>query len=252
MELPTLEIVELGELTAELVAERHRTIQLLWWGEDWPGDLEREMSYAERYLCIKGSRPVLLTAPHAVPHDRGNYDGRDRLKPQDEFTDFIVLRVCQKAGCFGLVPLTKLRDPNMDSIDGVKAWETPFLQCLESLVASHDIQLLLDIHGLDKNRKGVDIEIGTRYGVSLRGRREILEELEGCLRRESYLIRKDHSFIGGEIVGNIMERIPAIQLEIHRRLRDDGHSAEMERLIEILANFARSLPLDTNFTPSPQ
>ncbi len=252
MGLPTLEIVELGELRAELVAERHRMIQLLWWGEDWPGDLEREMSYAERYLFIKGSRLVLLSAPHAVPHDRGNYNGRERLKPQDEFTDFIVLRVCQKAGCFGLIPLTKLVDPNIDSVDGVKAWETPFLRCLEGLVASHDIQLLLDIHGLDKKRKGVDIEIGTRYGVSLRGRREILEELEGRLLRESdYLIRRDRSFIGGEIVGNIMERIPAIQLEIHRRLRDDGHSGEMERLIEILANFVRFLPLDRKFNPSP-
>ncbi len=80
-----------------------------------------------------------------------------------------------------------------------------------------------------------------------------MEQLEGHLRREAdYLIRKDRSFIGGEIVRNIMERIPAIQLEIHRRLRDDDHSAEMERLIEILANFVRSLPLDANLTPSPQ
>ena len=253
MEMPELEIVDLGKLTPELVAERHRIIQSLWWGEGWPGDLEREKGYAERYLFVKGFRPVLLTAPHAVPHDRGNYDGRNRLKPQDEFTDFIALRVCQEAGCFGLVPLTKLRDSNIDSFDGIKAWESPFLRCLEGLIASHDIQLLLDLHGLDKKRRGVDIEIGTRYGVSLRGRGEILEELEGRLLRESdYLIRKDRSFIGGEIVGNIMERIPAIQLEIHRRLRDDGRSGEMGRLIEILANFVKSLSLDTGFTPSPQ
>jgi len=253
MEQPTLEIVDLGELTPEVVAERHRIIQSLWWGEDWPGDLEREMSYAERYLFIKGISPVLFSAPHAVPHDRGNYDGRNQLKPQDEFTDFIVLRVCQEAGCFGLIPLTKLRDPNIDSFDGVKAWETPFLRCLDGLIGSHDIQLLLDIHGLDKKRRGVDIEIGTRYGVSLRGRGEILEELEGRLLRESdYLIRKDTSFIGGEIVGNIMERIPAIQLEIHRRLRDDGHSGAMERLIEILADFLRFLPVDAGISPSPK
>ena len=253
METPALEIVEKGELTPELVAERHGTIQALWWGEVWPGNLERERSYSERYLFIKGSSPVILTAPHAVPHDRGNYNGRNRLKPQDEFTDLIVFRVCKEAKCFGLVPLTKLRDPNVDNFDGPKARETPFLRCLEGLIASHDIQLLLDIHGLDRMRKGVDIEIGTRYGVSLRDRREILEHLEGHLRRETdYLIRKDRSFIGGEIVRNIMEMIPAIQLEIHRRLRDDGHSAEMKRLIEILANFVKSLPLDANLTPSPQ
>ena len=253
MESSALEIVEKGELTPELVAERHGTIRALWWGEIWPGNLERERSYSERYLFIKGSSPVMLTAPHAVPHDRGNYNGRNRLKPQDEFTDLIVFRVCQEAKCFGLVPLTKLRDPNVDSIDGPKAKETPFLRCLEGLIASHDIQLLLDIHGLDRMRRGVDIEIGTRYGVSLRDRREILEHLEGYLRRETdYLIRKDRSFIGGEIVRNIMGMIPAIQLEIHRRLRDDGHSAEMKRLIEILATFVKSLPLNANLTPSPQ
>jgi len=253
MELPTLEIVDLGELTPELVAERHRIIQSLWWGEDWPGNLERERSYSEKYLFIKGSNPVILTAPHAVPHDRGNYNGRNRLKPQDEFTDFIVLKVCQEAKCFGLVPLTKLRDPNVDNFDGPKARGTPFLRCLKGLIASHDIQLILDIHGLDRMRRGVDIEIGTRYGVSLRGRREILEHLEGHLRKEpDYLIRKDRSFIGGEIVRNIMERIPAIQLEIHRRLRDDGHSAEMIRLIKVLADFVTSLPLGASFTPSPQ
>ena len=253
MEMPEVEIVDLGKLTPELVAERHRIIRGLWWGEAWPGNLGRERSYAERYLFIKGSSPVILTAPHAVPHDRGNYNGKNLLKPQDEFTDFIVLKVCQEANCFGLIPLTKLRDPNVDSFDGLRARETPFLRCLEGLISSHDIQLLLDIHGLDRRRRGVDIEIGTRYGLSLRGRREILEELEEHLRREAdYLIRKDRSFIGGEIVRSIMERIPAIQLEIHRRLRDDGHSAEMERLIRILANFVKCLPINAGFTPSPR
>jgi hypothetical protein len=253
METAELEIVDLGELTPELVAEMQRVIRALWWGKGWPGNLERERGYSERYLFIKGSSPVILTAPHAVPHDRGNYNGRNRLKPQDEFTDLIVFRVCQEAKCFGLVPLTKLRDPNVDNFDGLKARETPFLRCLEGLIASHDIQLLLDIHGLDRMRRGVDIEIGTRYGFSLRERREILEHLEGHLRRETdYLIRKDRSFIGGEIVRNIMKRIPAIQLEIHRRLRDDGHSAERALLIKILANFVRSLSFDPGFTPSPQ
>lgn len=253
MELPALEIVDLGELTSELVAERQRTIRALWWGEDWPGNLARERGYFERYFFIKGSRPVILTAPHAVPHDRGNYNGKNRLKPQDEFTDLIVFEVCQEAKCFGLVPLTKLRDPNVDSSDGMKARETPFFRCLEGLVVSHDIQLLLDIHGLDKKRRGVDIEIGTRYGVSLKGRREILEQLEGHLRKEAdYLVRKDHSFIGGEIVRNIMERIPAMQLEIHRRLRDDGHAGETERFIKILSNFIKFLPFNARFTPSRQ
>ncbi len=253
MELPALEIVDLGELTSELVAERQRTIRALWWGEGWPGNLARERGYIERYFFIKGSRPVILTAPHAVPHDRGNYNGKNRLKPQDEFTDLIVFEVCQEAKCFGLVPLTKLRDPNVDSSDGMKARETPFFRCLEGLIVSHDIQFLLDIHGLDKKRRGVDIEIGTRYGVSLKGRREILEQLEGRLRREAdYLIRKDHFFIGGEIVRNIMERIPAMQLEIHRRLRDDGHAGETERFIKILSNFIKFLPFNARFTPSRQ
>lgn len=184
METPILEIVESGELTPDLIAERHEIIRALWWGKPWSGDLERKKSYAERYLFIKGSSPVMLTAPHAVPHDRGNYNGKDRLKPQDEFTDLIVLRLCQETNYFGLVPLTKLRDPNIDGFDGVKAKMTPFLRCLEDLVFSHDIQLLLDIHGLDRRRRGIDIEIGTRLGVSLRGRREILEKLEGLLRRE--------------------------------------------------------------------
>ena len=250
METPTLEIVETEELTPELVAERHGTIRALWWGKPWSGNLKRKKRYAEKYLFIKGCIPVILTAPHAVPHDRGNYNGKNLLKPQDEFTDLIVLRVCQKANCFGLVPLTKLRDPNIDGFDGVKANETPFFQCLDGLVLSHDIQLVLDIHGLDRRRRGIDIEIGTRLGASLRGRREFLGQLEENLKRGSdYLITKDRYFIGGEIVRNIMERIPAIQLEIHRRLRGDGHSGEMERLIKILANFVSSLPMKPHFIP---
>jgi len=253
MKTAELEIVERGELTPELAVDRHRTIRALWWGKPWTGNLKREKSYTEKYLFIKGSIPVILTAPHAVPHDRGNYNGKNLLKPQDEFTDLIVLKVCREANCFGLVPLTKLRDPNIDGFDGLKARETPFLRCLEDLIASHDIQLLLDIHGLDRRRRGIDIEIGTRHGASLRGRREILDQLEDNLRRETdYLIRRDRDFIGGEIVGNIMERIPAIQLEIHRKFRDDGRSAEMERLITILANFVRSLPLGAPITPSPR
>jgi hypothetical protein len=253
MEMPEVEIVDPEGLTPELLEERHRIIRALWWGETWPGNLVRERSYAERYLFVKGSSPVILTAPHAVPHDRGNYNGKNLLKPQDEFTDLIVLRVCQEAKCFGLIPLTKLRDPNVDNFDGLRARETPFLRCLEGLISSYDIQLLLDLHGLDRKRRGIDIEIGTRYGRSLRGRREILEQLEKHLRREAdYLIRKNRSFIGGEIVRNIMERIPAIQLEIHRRLRDDGHSVEMERLIGILTDFVKSLPFDADFASARQ
>jgi hypothetical protein len=209
-ETPELEIVERGELTPELAADRHRTIRALWWGNPWTGNLKREKSYTEKYLFIKGFTPVILTAPHAVPHDRGNYNGKNRLKPQDEFTDLIVLKVCREANCFGLVPLTKLRDPNIDGFDGLKARETPFLRCLEDLIASHDIQLLLDIHGLDRRRRGIDIEIGTRHGASLRGRREVLDHLEDNLRRETdYLIRRDrrkhHAKDTGHPIGDPQE-----------------------------------------------
>ena len=78
-----------------------------------------------------------------------------------------------------------------------------------------------------------------------------MEQLEWQLRRESdYLIRKDHSFVGGEIIGTVMEQIPAIQLEIHRKLRDDGPSQEMEKLIEILVRFVTTLPVERGFIPS--
>ena len=97
-----------GELSEEFQRAIHEEVRLHWIGK---GNLERfppHSSYENRYLRILGQTPLLFTAPHAVPHDRG----KEKLKEQDDNTDLVVMAVCRLVNGHGLIPLKPLADPN--------------------------------------------------------------------------------------------------------------------------------------------
>jgi len=96
------------EITYEFQKFINEKIKKYWIGTGYPGSGEPQSSYEESYLEILGEIPILITSPHAVPHDRGE----DKLKEQDDNTDLVVMEICKNINGNGLIPLKPLADPN--------------------------------------------------------------------------------------------------------------------------------------------
>jgi hypothetical protein len=93
-----------------------------------------------------------MTAPHAVPHDRG----KEKLKEQDDNTDLVVMEVCRLVNGYGLIPLKPLADPNklhrekrsVQTPSWENTKEVSFYLEAEKMVREKRIRFLIDFHGI--------------------------------------------------------------------------------------------------------
>ena len=104
---------------------------------------------ADRFLCVTGSLPVLVSAPHACMHSR-NGEG----KMQEEYTGAIALYLAEVCQCSAVVTRYRIdEDPNWDQVSDYKAR-------VQFLVEQNNIQFLIDLHGMT-NRYNMGVAIGT-------------------------------------------------------------------------------------------
>ncbi|NCT55519.1 hypothetical protein GW755_01605 [bacterium] len=89
----------------------------------------------ELFKIIKGSIPVLLSAPHNFPQIRN-----DRIKSRDTNTGQIVNELCSATGCWGIISTSVQKDPNWYK-------DSEFRIELFKLVTKNKIDLVLDVHG---------------------------------------------------------------------------------------------------------
>ncbi len=123
--------------------------------------LETEVDYRQPptdgrppFRYERGRLPILLSAPHGAAHRRNG-----RYKQEDEYTSAIARLVAAETGAHVLYSYALSdSDPNWDV-------DSPYKDCLRSLVADCDIGFVLDIHGMS-NRHRIGIAVGTIGGVS--------------------------------------------------------------------------------------
>lgn len=193
---------------------------------------------------ISGEIPVLITAPHAVPHDRG----QETLKPQDNNTDVIVMKMCKNLNCYGLIPLKPLADPN-DLCSPVRRFDRPqwhdtkqvpfFLEATR-MIREKEIEFVIDVHGMiDDFEDSVVIGTGDEEPQSTWA-----EELKGYFNQNGIRSAinctqtpelKKEWFRGGNFLRNIQNiPIAGLQLEISRAYRT---YEKIEKLSRILTGF---------------
>lgn len=123
--------------------------------------LEEDIRYQEfapagepEFVHVKGSIPILISAPHGAAHTRNG-----KPKDEDEFTGGMTQLIGQETGAHVLYARrNSATDPNFDPA-------APYKKKLTEIVAENGITFVLDIHGVRANRP-FGIELGTAYGKS--------------------------------------------------------------------------------------
>jgi hypothetical protein len=233
-----------AELSEGFQRAIHEEVRQHWIGR---GNLERvspRSTYDHRCLKILGEIPLLITAPHSVPHDRG----KEKLKEQDDNTDLVVMEVCRLVNCNGLIPLKPLADPNKlhrgKRPDQAPTWgntkEVSFYLEAEKMVREMGIRFLIDIHGI-RDHHHDSVVIGKSGS---KGREDWAEGLKRYLNQNGIRASIDvtetkdgrkRNLRGGDFVRNIP--VPAFQLELKPELR---FGEGLQRICRIFASFLLS------------
>lgn len=177
------------------------------------------------YKEIRGTIPVLLTAPHVQP-------------PRAEILiAHVVTRVAGISGAhalLGLVSRTKL------DLNRAEAAGSGFRKRIADLIESRQIQYLLDIHGCNFVEGRPEIDLGT--AGFLTARKETAEQSRLLLKQAGFDVQLDHYFRGESSPGNIIRScgVEAIQIEIRKDLRHPS-SPHLPQLIESLARLVSFL-----------
>lgn len=193
-------------------------------------------SDADGSVFIRGETPILVSAPHASVHKR-----MGKLKRQEFYTGAISVILHSLTGCHVLYTNRVMKsDPNYYD-------DTPYKAKLGEVVKSNDIKFLVDLHGTGPER---DHDIYPGLGVDkefLLGNHDSLFELEACAELNRISLGALDVFPAAKqmTVTKYAARalgVPAIQLEINRRLREPEKNPEdFTKLIMFLKDFIDKL-----------
>jgi hypothetical protein len=185
---------------------------------------------------IKGTNPVLLSAPHVYRHYRRNLD---RVVKQGEpLTDLIAKQVAINTSSNLIsVDMDTDYDPNYDSEK-----ENEYKRKVRKVVKDSRVQLFIDIHGLsDRHSYDFAIFFPLRYTNSKKIAYRLAQELSvGPLRKSLIMVLnlKDDSQETLTEFSAQKLKIPSIQLEIARYIREDEllRNSVVEGLSRFLLN----------------
>ena len=181
------------------------------------------------FTHLPGTIPILLSAPHSASHWRNG-----RLKKEEGFTAAIVRYVAAHTSAHAFYThYQSEKDPNWHQ-------EAPYKSALEDVLRQHQIQFVLDIHGMS-NRHKIGLALGTINGRSCPSfyERQIIHTLiaHGFVQTTSAQARQldelewhrfvvNHPRFTGGVISHTITRfisqnvgIPAVQLELCTRLR---------------------------------
>jgi len=170
------------------------------------------------YEVIEGKRRCLFSAPHAYSHRRPSL--ARRYKEHEEYTDDIVKDVCKKTGSWGIYVKDQIDyDPNYHKEDN------QYKEEIKKIVKGNKIATFIDIHGLSAEHM-IDIAIyyKTRFLNSIRLAYRLSKALnKGRLKGLNIQILRlpdENRETLTEFTASKL-RIPSVQIEIARYLRDD-------------------------------
>ena len=106
------------------------------------------------YTHQPGQLPILISAPHATVHTRCR-----RLKKEEGFTGALAHLLAETTGAHAFYSRYRSADdPNWDE-------DSPYKQGLQEIIRTHDIQFVLDLHGMSDQHK-IGVALGSMNGRS--------------------------------------------------------------------------------------
>ena len=187
---------------------------------------------ADGCIYLKGSAPILISAPHSSVHQR-----MGKLKRQEYYTGALTALLNSICGCHAIYTNRMMElDPNYYD-------ESPYKKKLADIVQSNNIKFILDLHGTGPEREhgiypgtGVDNEF-------LLGNTDLIDKLESSASIQKVSVGGLDVFpaakqmtvtkYGAKVLG-----LPSMQLEINRMLREpEKNPQEFMKLIKFLKGY---------------
>jgi len=177
-----------------------------------------------QFQIIEGKVPVLLSAPHAYSHRRPTIMGSYKLG--EPYTDEIAKRIATDSSSFGIYLSKECDyDPNYQ-----KVRKNEYKQAIKEIVTKDKIARFIDVHGLKDN---ADYDIALYYPTKFRKSLELAYEIEEALNHGllNGISIRIFRFLdnGQETLGEYVAaklRVPSVQIEISRYIRDDEQLRE--------------------------
>lgn len=185
----------------------------------------RGLPDAPAFEIVAGDLPVVVSAPHAVTHER-----EGRVKPSGDYAGAMALVLALWTGCHAIVASRfDGCDPNWDPIEG-----SAYKQALVAHVLKAGVRFCLDLHGMVSASPSI-VALGTADGTTVASRPEVGAIAERILRaRLEPLVERHHKpiVVDGALaarnpntVSSTIARecgIPCVQVEVATPLRVPG------------------------------
>ncbi len=114
-------------------------------------NIQVDLASREYFGYVKGSIPILISAPHGAKHYRAR---ENRWKAQDSYTSALAIKLGRLTGAYVIYTKNKtLEDPN-------NALNCRYKDFLAKVVKDNNIKFVMDLHGAGcKNAFKVDVGI---------------------------------------------------------------------------------------------
>lgn len=177
------------------------------------------------FTIIKGTVPVLLSAPHTMSQLKEDCS----VKSSEPYTKALALYLSEKLDCSCFI---KNIDTGIDSnSDNYEEYKTELIRYIKK----NNISLVLDLHGASKERN-FDVELGTLNNLSADF--STIRELEEAFKENGVVnVEINEPFKGGGITRRIYAStdIDVIQIEINRKYRD----LDVSNFMKIIASLEK-------------
>jgi len=199
-----------------------------------------------KFKILKNKSKIIISAPHTVKHIR-----EWEIIPQDLLTWWLALYLWKRLNISVIYSTSyKVWDPNFDENN-----KSEYKQTLAKYIKENNIKLLIDLHGCWSFRD-FSIELGTwwEWNPNLLWQLNVLNTIEKSLKDslKSYIQRTGKSITKNSIFSASREttvsafiskecKIPTIQVEINKELRDMDNLKNLSLLINSIENMLQEL-----------
>ena len=196
------------------------------------------------FKILKNRSKIMISAPHSVKHIR-----QWEILPQDLLTWWLSLYLWKRLNITVIYSASyKVWDPNFDENE-----KSEYKQALAKYIRENDIRLLIDLHGC-RSFRDFSIELGTWWeeNPNLLWRIDILNIIEKSLNDslKSYIQHTKKPLTKNTIFSASREttvssfiskecKIPTIQIEINKELRDIDNPKTLRALVDALENLVK-------------
>ena len=199
-----------------------------------------------KFKILKNKSKIIISAPHTVKHIR-----EWEIIPQDLLTWWLALYLWKRLNIPVIYSTSyKVWDPNFDENN-----KSEYKQTLAKYIKENNIKLLIDLHGCWSFRD-FSIELGTwwEWNPNLLWQLNVLNTIEKSLKDslKAYIQRTGKSITKNSIFSASREttvsafiskecKIPTIQVEINKELRDMDNLKNLSLLINSIENMLQEL-----------